>query len=66
LKIQTQYITFVRLTQRRLRPAQQTLMVTAANGGCEPILLKNSLLRLQIFKKQKTVLHEAKYAKKHR
>jgi len=28
----------------------------AANGGSEPILLKNSLLRLQIFKKQKTVL----------
>jgi len=41
-------------------------MKSATNVRSWPIVLKNSLLRLQIFKKQKTVLHEAKYTKKHR
>jgi hypothetical protein len=54
--------------------AQQTSMPIAANVRFPPnrpslhtaILLKNSLLRMQIFKKQKTVLRESKYTKKHR
>ena len=46
--------------------SERTFDQSAANGKKEPILLKNSLLRLQVFKKQKTVLRESKYSKKHR
>ena len=34
--------------------------------GFRPIVLKNSLLRLQIFKKQKNVLRQSRYTKKNR
>jgi len=37
-------------------PAKQTSTLTAAKVRSPPILLKNSLLCLRIFKKQKTVL----------
>ena len=37
----------------------------AAKGRLEPILLKNSLLHLQIFQKQKIVLLQSETANKH-
>ena len=52
--------------QKAAMSAMRTSVQTAAKVRCPPILLKNSLLRLQIFKKQKTVLRESKYSKKHR
>jgi hypothetical protein len=39
-------------------------METGGNVSCEPILLKNSLLRLQIFRNQKAVLRSSKHIQK--
>jgi len=47
---------YSRLFECRLSPLTFCRLAPAANVRSPPILLKNSLLRLQIFKKQKNVL----------